>query len=99
MVPEEPRTLDHLRLLVHDERLVSQWASDVVLPLIKHALATTPNSEVGGWTPAELKFGTLDFKHFKMPQQLVPGHHYGEFVLQLAKIRHSDDQGLVVEAF
>ena len=48
MVPEEPRTLGHLRLLVHDERLVSQWASDIVLPLIKHALATTPNSEVGG---------------------------------------------------
>ena len=77
--------LGHLRRLVHDERLVSKWASDIVLPLINHALATTPNSELGGLTPAELKFGTLDFQHFRMPQQLVPGHHYGDFVKQLDK--------------
>ena len=77
--------LGHLRRLVHDERLVSRWASDIILPLINHALATTPNSELGGLTPAELKFGTLDFKHFKLPLQLVPGHHYGEFVQQLDK--------------
>ena len=77
--------LGHLRGLVHDERLVSKWASDIVLPLINHALATTPNSELGGLTPAELKFGTLDFQHFRMPQHLVPGHHYGEFVQQLDK--------------
>ena len=75
--------LGHLRRLVHDERLVTKWASDIVLPLINHALATTPNSELGGLTPAELKFGTLDFQHFRMPQELVPGHHYGDFVQQL----------------
>ena len=33
-------------------------------------LATTPNSELGGLTPAELKFGTLDFQHFRMPQDI-----------------------------
>ena len=77
--------LGHLRRLVHDGRLVSKWASDIVLPLINNALATTPNSELGGLTPAELKFGTLDFQHFRMPQQLVPGHHYGDFVQQLDK--------------
>ena len=32
--------LGHLRRLDHDERLVSRWASDTVLPLINHAMAT-----------------------------------------------------------
>ena len=91
--------LGHLCRLVHDERLVSQWASDIVLPLINHALATTPNSELGAWTAAELKFGTLDFKHFKISQQLVPDNHYDEFYLAVEQIRHCDYQGLVVEIF
>ena len=72
--------LGHLRRLVHDERLVSRWASDTVLPLINHALATSPNSELGGLSPAELKFGTKDYARFKMPVPLVPGHQYGELV-------------------
>ena len=72
--------LGHLRRLVHDERLVSQWASDTVLPLINHALATSPNSELGGISPAELKFGTSDYSRFKMPLPLIPGHHYGDLV-------------------
>jgi hypothetical protein len=40
----------HLRRLVHDERLTHLWASDTVLPLINHALATSPNDELGGIT-------------------------------------------------
>ena len=48
--------LGHLRRLVHDERLVSRWASDTVLPLINHALTTSPNSELGGLSLAELKW-------------------------------------------
>ena len=47
--------LGHLRRLVHDERLVHQWSSDTVLPLIHHALATSPNTELGGISPAELQ--------------------------------------------
>ena len=75
--------LGHLRRLVHDERLVHQWASDTVLPLINHALATSPNTELGGISPAELKFGTTDFKRFSLPIKLVPGHNYGDLVRQL----------------
>ena len=73
----------HLRRLVHDERLVHKWASDTVLPLINHAMATSPNSELGGLSPAELKFGTTHYKHFKLPLELVPGHQYGDLVQQL----------------
>jgi hypothetical protein len=73
----------HLRRLVHDERLTTRWASDTVLPLINHALATTPNSELGGLSPAELKFGTDDYKRFQLPLPLTPGNNYAELINQL----------------
>ena len=75
--------LGHLRRLVHDERLVHRWASDTVLPLINHAMATSPNAELGGLSPAELKFGTIDFARFHLPPPLVPGHNFTELVTQL----------------
>ena len=75
--------MGHLRRLVHDERLTHKWASDTVLPLINHALSVTPNAELGGLSPAELKFGTLDYKRFHLPQPLPPGHSYHELVTRL----------------
>lgn len=75
--------MGHLRRLVHDERLTNKWASDTVLPLINHSLATLPNSELGGLTPAELKFGTVDFKRFQLPPPMVPGTPYASLVKQL----------------
>ena len=75
--------MGHLRRLVHDERLVHKWASDTVLPLINHAMATMPNSELGGLSPAALKFGTLDIPHFDLPTPLAPGHNYCDFVARL----------------
>jgi hypothetical protein len=51
--------------------------------LINHALSTTPNTELGGFSPAELKFGTLDYSRFKLPEPLPPGSPYGDLVLQL----------------
>ena len=75
--------LGHLRRLVHDERLTSRWASDTVLPLINHALATSPNSELGGLSPAELKFGSLNYNKFSLPPPLQPGSDYVSLVQQL----------------
>ena len=75
--------IGHLRRLVHDERLITRWASDTILPLINHALCNTPNSELGGFSPAELKFGTADHHRFNLPPPLPPGHSYGEYVNQL----------------
>jgi hypothetical protein len=77
--------MGHLRRLVHDERLTHRWASDTVLPFINHALAVTPNAELGGLSPAELKFGTLDYKRFQLPQPLPPGHSHHEFITRLDK--------------
>jgi RNase H-like domain found in reverse transcriptase/Chromo (CHRromatin Organisation MOdifier) domain len=75
--------LGHLRRLVHDERLLHCWSSDHVLPLINHALATTPNSELGGLTPAELKFGTTAYARFSLPAPLPPGSPYHDLVQSL----------------
>jgi hypothetical protein len=75
--------LGHLRRLVHDERFTQKWASDTVLPLINHALATLPNSELGGLSPAELKFGTHDFQRFNLPLPLSPGDNYSDLLKQL----------------
>ena len=73
----------HLRRLVHDERLTRRWASDTVLPLINHALSTSPNSELGGLSPAELKFGTIDLHKFQLPPPLLPGSDYAALINQL----------------
>ncbi len=75
--------MGHLRRLVHDERLTHRWASDTVLPLINHSLATTPNQELGGLSPIELKFGTQALDYFHLPSPLVPGHDYSALVAHL----------------
>ena len=75
--------LGHLRRLVHDERLVYRWAPETVLPLINHALATSPNTELGGLSPAELKFGTKDFPRFNLPPPIISSNYYCELVQQL----------------
>ena len=73
--------MGHLRRLVHDERLANCWSCDHVLPLITHAILTTPNEELGGYSPMELKFGTLAFQYFELPTSIPPGGQgYTHFV-------------------
>ena len=43
------------------------------------------NSELGGFSPAELKFGTTDYHSFNLPPPLPPGHSYGEYANRLDK--------------
>ena len=63
--------------------MTSRWASDTVLPLINHVMASLPNSEIGGYSPIELKFGTVHKNYFKLPTTLPPGHSYSAFVSSL----------------
>ena len=63
--------LRHLRTLVLDERLYYQWSDDTVLPLINLFLASYPTQETGGFTPLQLKYGTLDATRFILPEQLI----------------------------
>ena len=50
---------------------------------MNHAMATMPNSELGGLSLSELKFGTRDFKFFQLPEPLIPRDNYGDLVRQL----------------
>ena len=62
--------LRHLTTLVLDERLYNRWSDDTVLPLINHQLASYPTEETGGFTPYQLKYGTVDAEYFFLPSQL-----------------------------
>ena len=62
--------LRHLTTLVLDERLYDRWSDDTVLPLINHQLASYPTEETGGFTPYQLKYGTVDAEYFALPSQL-----------------------------
>jgi hypothetical protein len=44
-------------------------------------MITLPNTEIGGLSPAELKFGSRDHARFQLP--LSPGHTYGDLVIAL----------------
>jgi hypothetical protein len=73
--------LRHLTSLVHDERLADSWSDDTVLPLINFALASYPTSETGGFSPFELKYGSLDAPYFRLPDNLDSAL-YPHFLLQ-----------------
>jgi hypothetical protein len=77
--------LRHLRTLVMDERLYDKWSDDMVLPLINLHLVSYPTEETGGYTPIQLKFGTLDAKRFLLPDKLVfpPGVKPSEYLKEL----------------
>jgi hypothetical protein len=53
------------------------------LPLINHAVATSPNDELGGISPLELKFGSQALQYFQLPPPLVPGNDYGALIAHL----------------
>jgi Chromo (CHRromatin Organisation MOdifier) domain len=46
-------------------------------------MATMPNSEIGGLSPIELKFGSSSSKYFLLPDNLGPGHSYSEYITAL----------------
>ena len=75
--------LKHLKMLVHDERLVHKWSSDTVLPLINFELADFPNSETGGIKPFELKYGSADLPFFRLPQPLTDSEKYPALLREL----------------
>lgn len=62
--------LRHLRMLVHDERLVHEWSAPYVLPLIVFALNDALNSETG-LRPFDAVFGSDDGKYFHLPKDVT----------------------------
>ena len=75
--------LRHLRTLLADTRLHSNWSSDEVLPVINFEMASYPTTETGGFTPFQLKYGTQDAAYFRLPEGLAPGAQAAELLKRL----------------
>jgi hypothetical protein len=76
--------LRHLKSLVLDSRLVDRWSDDTVLPLVNFMMASFPTRETGGYTPFELKYGSVDAKYFHLPDADVhPGVEAKSLIRQL----------------
>ena len=77
--------LRHLKTLVMDERHYDNWSGDTVLPWIAYMLANHPTEETGGYTPFELKYGTLDATYFRLPStlKLAPGERAHALIKEL----------------
>jgi len=58
--------LRHLRALVYDERMISQWSKPTVLPIVKHLINSHISSETGN-SPMKLRFGDKDSLYMRLP--------------------------------
>jgi hypothetical protein len=71
--------LRHLRALVHEERIVDQWSSPTVLPVVFHIINSHVSSETG-ISPYAAHFGSDDATYFSMPEGLSEKDQPSEFV-------------------
>jgi hypothetical protein len=60
----------HLQSIVHDERVLEKWSDPTVFPIINFSLCSHPTSETGGYTPFQLKYGTVDAPYFRLPSAM-----------------------------
>ena len=70
--------LRHLKAVIFDERVIHQWSSPNILPIVTYLINSTFSSEAG-IVPMEGKFGTLAKTYHSLPLTTDPkliGHQY-----------------------
>ena len=77
--------LRHLRTLVFEKGFKDRWSDDTVLPLITFTLNDRRTQETGGFTPFELKYGSKDAQHFRLPADISAGAKATAMIKQLDK--------------
>ena len=76
--------LRHLKALIYDERVLHQWSSPTILPIITYIINSTFSSEAG-IIPMEGKFGTHNKTYHTLSQNTDPSHIGHKFIQLLDK--------------
>jgi hypothetical protein len=71
--------LRHLRALVQEERIVDQWSSPTVLPVVFYLINSHVSSETG-LTPFEAHFGSDEATYFRVPESIPESSKGHEFI-------------------
>ena len=69
--------VEQLQFTLADPRFASfrdRWAHPVVIGVINWHMQNFPTHETGGYTPNELRFGTRDAAHFRLPDTKPLSH-------------------------
>jgi hypothetical protein len=80
--PTNREILRHLKALIYEERLLTQWSKPSVLPLIKFIINSHVSSQTG-YPPYQLRFGDRDMLYLKLPEDGTLPQKAGIFLQEL----------------
>ncbi len=75
--------LRHISAIVHDKRLVLEWDTDTVLPLVQMVINEQPNSLLGDHSPMEATFGSHDIRYMTIDPAQTSENQYGAYITSL----------------
>ncbi len=75
--------LRHISAIVHDKRLVQDWDTDNVLPLVQMVINEQPNPLLGDHSPMEATFGSHDIRYMTIDPAQTSEEQYGAYITSL----------------